>query len=86
MRDRLIAAPDVAALIRATLLCHSGSRGTRLSGIHTPDGGYGFSDVQLHIKARGFGAPRNDERGANASEAMRSVARMSGAICGIDRQ
>jgi hypothetical protein len=23
--------------------------------------GYGFSDVQLHIKARRFAAPRNDE-------------------------
>jgi hypothetical protein len=29
----------------------------RLSGIHTPDGGYGF-------RARAFGVPRNDERGA----------------------
>jgi hypothetical protein len=28
---------------------------------HTDDGGYGFSDVQLHIEVRAFGAPRNDE-------------------------
>jgi len=28
-------------------------------GIHIHDGGYGFSDVQLHIKARRFASPRN---------------------------
>ena len=28
--------------------------------IHTSDRGYGFSDVQLHIKARRFALPRND--------------------------
>src|SRR6185312_14043394 len=44
-----------------TLRRHSGARAAR-AGIHTHDGGYGFSDVQLHIKARRFAAPRNDER------------------------
>src|SRR5437762_2549382 len=33
----------------------------RRPGIHTPDRGYGFSDVQLHIIARDLVAPRNDE-------------------------
>ena len=34
----------------------------REPGIHTPGRGYRFSDVQLHIKARRFASPRNDER------------------------
>jgi hypothetical protein len=38
-----------------------GCAARRRPGIHTPGGGYGSSDVQLHIKARDFVAPRNDD-------------------------
>jgi hypothetical protein len=42
------------AMMQSTLLRHSGSRGTRLSGIHIDSGGYGF-------RAQPFGPPRNDK-------------------------
>jgi hypothetical protein len=43
---------------RELLLRHSGARRSREPGIHTHDRGYGFSDVQLHIKARAAHALR----------------------------
>src|SRR5258708_3351534 len=50
----------ISLVIPRCAIAHPGCACWRRPGIHTHDRGYGFSDVQLHIKARRYAPPRND--------------------------
>ena len=65
--DRIFDLPVRLAFLSIALnsLRHSGAARRAEPGIHTSDLEYGFSDVQLHIIARDFVAPRNDGSGSH---------------------